>query len=123
MRRHIGIVEPAFALGSPALAQGEQPRQPAIGVAILRKGEEARAVAEIEPAADDEADADLFRRLMRAHDAGEAVMVGDRDGTMAEGRRGHHQLGRMRRPAQKREIGGDLQLGVSRREIRQRGHG
>ncbi len=123
MRCHIGVIEPAFALGGAALAESEQPGQPAIGGAILGKGEEARAVAEIEPAADHETDPDLLCRLVRAHDAGEAVPVGDRDGAMAEGRRAQHQLGRMRRPAQKREIGGDLQLGIAGPAIRRRGHG
>ena len=70
---------------------------------------------EIEPAADDEADAGRLRRLMRAHDAGEAVAVGDRDRLVAERRRGRHQLVRMRGAAQEREIAGDLQLGVAGR--------
>ncbi len=110
MCHHIGVVETAFALGRAALARGQQPRQPAIGGAILGKDKQARAVAKIEPAADDETQPDLLRRLVRAHDAGEAVAVGDRDRAVAEGGGGHHQLGRMRRPAQKREIGGDLQI-------------
>ena len=39
-------------------------------------------------------------------------MVGDRDRSMTESGCRHHQLVRMRSPAQKREIGGDLQLRV-----------
>ena len=38
---------------------------------------------EIEAAADDEADSDLLCRVMSAHNAGEAVAVGDRDCRMA----------------------------------------
>ena len=57
VRDHIGVVEMAFALGRAALAEGQQPRQPAIGGAILGIGEQARAVAQIEAAPDDEADA------------------------------------------------------------------
>ena len=114
MRDDIGVVEMAFALGRAALAEGQQPREPAIGGAIRGIGEEARAVAQIEAAADDEPDPDLFCRMMRAHDAGKAVAVGDRDRPMAERGRGQHQLVRMRGTAQKREIAGDLQLRVAR---------
>ena len=109
MRDEIGVVEMAFALGRAALAEGQQPRQPAIGGAVRGIGEQARAVAQVEAAADDEPDPDLFRRMMRAHDAGQAVAVGDRDRLMAERGRGQHQLVRMRGAAQEREIGGDLQ--------------
>src|SRR5215469_9069406 len=49
---------------------------------------------------------------MRADDASQAIAVGDRDRPMAECRRGQHQFVRMRSTAQKREIGGDLQLRV-----------
>src|SRR5262249_14928437 len=44
--------------------------------------------------------------------ASQAIAVGDRDRPMAECRRGQHQFVRMRSTAQKREIGGDLQLRV-----------
>ena len=80
----------------------------------MRKGEQADAVIEIEPAADDETDANLFCGLMRAHDPGNAVMVGNRDRPVPERRRSQYQLGRVRGAAQKREIGRDLQLGISR---------
>ncbi len=123
MRDHIGVVEMAFAFGGAALAEGQQPREPAIGGAIRGVGEQARAVAQIETAADDEADPDLFGRMMRAHDAGKAVAVGDRDRPMTERGRGQHQLVRMRGAAQKREIGGDLQLRVARGLLRKRRHG
>src|SRR4029077_3785201 len=94
-----------------------------VDAAILRKGEGARAVAQIETAADDKAEPDLFCRMMRAHDAGEAVAVGDRDRCMTESSRGQHQLVRMRRTAQKREVGGDLQFRVARTAFRKRRHG
>ena len=112
MRNDVGIVETAFAFGRAALAEGQQPRQPAIGGAIGGVGEQARTVGEIEAAADDKPDADHFRRMMRAHDAGKAVAVGDRDRLMAERRGGQHQLVGMRRAAQEREITGDLQFRI-----------
>jgi len=96
MRDHIGVVEMACTLGGAALAEGQQPREPAIGGAIRRIGEQARAIAQIEAAPDDEADPDLFCRMMRAHNAGKAVAVGDRDRLMTERGRGQHQLVGMR---------------------------
>jgi len=119
MRRDIGVVEMAFAFRGAPLAEGQQTGQPAIGGAVFGKGEEAGAVGEVEPHADHQADADCLRRVMGAHDAGDAVAVGDRDRLVAERRRGHHQLVRMRCAAQKREIGGDLQLRVARPPLRQ----
>jgi hypothetical protein len=75
----VGIAEMAFALGRAALAQGQEAREPAIGGAVLGKGEKARAVGEIEPAADDEPQAEASCRLVRPHDSGKAVAVGDGD--------------------------------------------
>ena len=118
MRDYVGIVEMAFAFGRAALAEGQQTRQAAIGGAVLGEGEKARAVAQIETAADDEPEPDLLCRVMGAHDTGKAVVVGDRDRRMTECRRGHHQLVRMRCTAQKREIGGDLQLRVDSLSLR-----
>jgi hypothetical protein len=103
----------AFALGRAALAEGEKRRQPAIGGAVLGEGEEAHPVAQIEPHTDDEADAGLLRRLMRAHEPGDAVAVGDRDRRETERRGLLHQLVRMRAAAQKGEIAGHLKLGIA----------
>src|SRR5271154_4988475 len=89
MRDHVRIVEMAFAFGRAELARCQEPRQPAIRGAVLGKGEGARVLAKIEAAADDEADADFFRRLMRAHDPGKSVVVGYRDRLVTERRRGH----------------------------------
>src|SRR5215472_19252600 len=115
MRNDVGVVEVTFAFGCAALAEGQELRQPAIGGAVFGKGEKARAVAQIEAAADDEAEPDLFCGVMGTYDAGEAVAVGDRDRLVTERGGGHHQLVRMRGTAQKREIGGDLQLRVKAR--------
>ena len=113
MGGEVGVVETAFALGRAAFTRCQKPRQPAVGGAVLGKGEQAHAVAKIEAAADDEADADFLRRLICPHDTGDAVMVGNRDRPVAECRRGHDQFGRVRRAAQEREIGRDLQFGVT----------
>jgi hypothetical protein len=49
----------ALAFAAAALAEAQQPAQEGIGGAIGRIDEERRAVGEIEPAADDEANASL----------------------------------------------------------------
>src|SRR5215469_9789194 len=93
---HIGVVETAFALGGTTLAKRQQPGQPSIGGTILRIGEEAGAVGEVEAATDDEADSDLLCRVMRADNAGKAVAVGDRNCLVSKCGGGQHQLVRMR---------------------------
>ncbi len=110
----IGVVEMAFALGRAPLSQGQEARQAAISGAVLRVGEEAGAVGEIEPDADDEADIGNLCGVMGAHQAGDAVPIGDRDRLVAERRGGRDQFVGMRGAAQEREIAGDLQFGVAR---------
>src|SRR4029077_15479301 len=70
VRDQIGIIEMALAFGGTALAEGQYPREPAIAGPIRRDVEETPAVGEIEPAADDKADPDFLRRMMRPRDAG-----------------------------------------------------
>ena len=127
MGHDIGVIEMTLALGRAPLAQGQEASEAAIGGTVLRIGEEARAIGEVEPDADDKADSGGLRRLMRAHQPGDAVAVGDRDRPVAKRRRGRHQFARMRGAAQEREIAGDLQLGVVRHAKRpctnQRGGG
>src|SRR5262249_19387493 len=100
----------AFPFGGAAFAEGQQLREAAIGGAILGKSKQACTVAQIKAAPDDKTDPDLLCCMISADDAGEAVMVGDPDRLVAESGRGNHQLVRMRSPAQKREVGSDLQL-------------
>ena len=66
----------------------------------------------IEARADHEADADLLGGDVRPHDAGERVAIGQCDRGQAELGGAQDQLLGVRSPAQKREIAGDLQLGV-----------
>jgi hypothetical protein len=101
VRCDIGIIEMAFALRRAPPAAGQQAREAAVGGTILRIGEQARAVAQIEADADDEPDTDGLRRLMRPHQPGDGVAVGDRDCRKAERRRGQHQFVRVRGAAQK----------------------
>jgi hypothetical protein len=67
---------------------------------------------EIEARADHEANADLLGGKVRPHDAGKRVAIGQGDRGQAELGGTQDQLLGVRSPAQKREIAGDLQLGV-----------
>ena len=64
--RHLDVIADIVKAGVPVQAGGG-----------------ARDVAQVEAAADNEADSDLFRRVMRAHDAGEAVVISDPNRRMA----------------------------------------
>ena len=82
----IGPVEPALRLAAALLAEAEQPAEPGIGRAVGRVDQHRDAVHEVEAAADDQPDAGVLRRLMRPHDAGEAVAVDDGQRLDPEGR-------------------------------------
>ena len=56
-----------------ALAERQQPAEPAVSGAIARKDQQARRVQQIEPGADDEFDADFLGGQMTAHDTGKRV--------------------------------------------------
>ena len=99
----IGQRQLAFAFLRPHLAQAEQPRQPAIAVAVDRISEQARRVGQVEPAADQRLQPRALARAVHPHDAGERVAVGDADRVHAELERRQHQLDRVRRAAQERE--------------------
>src|SRR5882672_4567141 len=71
MRYDIGVIEMALALGGAPLADRKQARQISIGGPVGGEAEQAAAVAQVEPAARDEANADFLRRLVAAHDAGQ----------------------------------------------------
>ena len=124
----------AFGLLAAALADGEQSREAAPGGAVLRIGQNVgRAVGEDEPRADDELQLrmiglaliiqlpdlriELLGGRIGAHHARDAVAVRDADAGKAECRGLPHQVFRMRRAAQEREIGGDGELGISVRRI------
>jgi len=124
----------ALPLGRAALAEREQPRQPAIGRPVGRIDQEAETRAcpsptlprrgrflQIQPRADDEAEAGLLRRHMRAHHSRQAAAVGEGDRSEAEPGRGLHQLVRVRGAAQEAEVAGDLQLGIGREVSGRRG--
>ena len=105
------VVEPqdAIALFGAAVAERQQPAQPAPAVPIGGIGDDVgRAIGKGQPRADNQLEADIGRapglaqfidglaqRDMGAHDAGDGVAIGDADAGMAQrdGRR-HHVGGR-----------------------------
>ena len=62
--------------------------------------------------ADDEFHALFFRRLMRAHNAGERTLIGDRERAVAHRLRARHQFRGVRCTAQEGEVAQAMQLGV-----------
>ena len=110
-------MERAFPLLGAALAEREQPAEPAVSGAVRGIGEEARRIVEIEAAAHNEFDAAHFsRRKVRAHNAGKRIAVGDGDCRKPKRLCRRHQLLGMRAATQEGEIGGDVELGVARGE-------
>ena len=80
MGEEVVAADEALALLGAALAEGEEPGQPAPCGAAFGIGENVRrAVAEHEPGAGRERQARFLRRLVGAHHAGHRVAVGDAD--------------------------------------------
>ena len=111
--QHVVQRQRAAALGRQPLAVGEQRAEPGIGRLVGRPAQERGAVHQIEPAADQEAEAAGLGLRMRPHDAGQAVAVGERQAGEPQRLRLHDQLLRVRGAAQEAEIGGGLQLGIA----------
>ena len=82
--------------------------------------DEAQAVREPELAADDERQARLARGGMRAHDARERALVGQRERGVAERLRTLDEFRRMRRAPQEREIADAVQFRIRHRASRPR---
>ena len=108
----IGDVEEAFSFFRAAFAGGQNSGEPPISGAVSRETQQTGTIIEIEPDADHDANSGFLGRGMGAHDAGDRIAIGDRDGPVAELRRGLDQLFGMGGPAQEAEIAGHLQFGV-----------
>ena len=96
----VGEADFALAFFGAHLAEAEQPRQPAIAVAIDGISEQARRIGEVEPAADQRLQPRTLAGAVHPDDAGERVAVGDPDRVIAELERGQRQLDRVRCAAQ-----------------------
>ena len=118
MFREIVEEERALAFRGAQIAARQQPRQPPVGGAVSRIGENiGRCVSEDEPRAG--RDMQLMHDIgivagidMRPHDAGQRIAVGDADAFQAERRRLRDHFFRVRGPAQEGEIRGDGEFGV-----------
>ncbi len=78
--RNVIEKERALPLLGAALAERQQPAEPAVGGAVGRIDKQARSILQIEANADDELDANLLGGEMGANDAGKRVPIGDGDG-------------------------------------------
>ena len=114
IREQLGEAQVTFAFLCAPLAVGQKLRQPAIGGAVGRIDQHARRIEKVEPRPDDEAHAHILALGldMRAHHPGQGVAIGQRDRRQPQGVGGHHQLARMRCPAQEAVIAHRLQLGI-----------
>ena len=109
--------EQACALFGPALAEGQQAAEPAVGGAVGGPDQQIGEVGECQAGADDQLGCGaftgcLFPAFVGADDAGEGVEIGDGDGAIAQFGGPVHQFIRMRSAAEEGEVGGDIQFGV-----------
>ena len=111
---HIGPAEMALRLAAALFAQREQPAEPRIGRPIGGIDQQRHALRQIQPAADDQAEASGFGGLIGADDAGERIAIDDGQRFDAEMRRLRKQLLTGAGTPQEREMRGDLQLGIAR---------
>ena len=112
--------EMAFALRGVTIAVCQKPRQPSIGVAVARIGENVgRAVAKDETRAGDDAKvAGLFpvvaQEEVRAHNSCKRIAIGDADAGKLQRNRSGDELFRMRGTAQEGKIRRNGELGIAR---------
>ncbi len=109
----VGPVDSASAFAGAGLAEREQATEVSIAGAVERVGENPGAVGEIEPATDDQTHAGHLGGFMGADDAGDGVVVANRDGLDAGEGGLAEQLLAAGGAAQEAEVGRRLQLGVA----------
>ena len=114
----VGARERVSSLVGRAPAAGDEAAQPSVAAPVDGERDQREAALEAELRADDELQAAVLRRHVRAHDAGNRALVGDREGGIAECVRLLHQLVGMRGAAQEGEVGEAVQLGVRRQRRR-----
>src|SRR5256886_2286592 len=108
----IAPAERIAAFLRPAPAAGDELGQIAVASAVGGEQHQPRAVLQPYLRADDQRQADVFRRDMRPHGSGEQALVGERERPVPEPRGALHQLFRMRSAAKESEVGKAVQLGV-----------
>ena len=102
----------ALALLRPPFAGGQKIGKPGVSGLIGWPNEQTGGVSQMQPYARDVAHAQLFGFDMAADNPGKRVAVGDRKGGKPQLLGAHRQFLWVRGAAQKREIGGDVQLGI-----------
>ncbi len=105
--------EHAFALGRAPASRGDEAGEGAVAVPGGGEAEEAGAVGEIEARAGDEVQAGAPGGLVRAHDPGQRVAVGQGQRLVAEFAGPLDHLRRVGGAPQEGEVAGDLQFGVA----------
>ena len=103
--------EIAGTLAGTGLAAAEQSAKTGIGGAVCRINENRGAAAQIQAAADDEADARFGGALVGARDAGQRIAVGDGERVVAEQGGCGEEFFRVGGAAEEGIIGGDLEFG------------
>ena len=105
--------QPALSLGAAALAQAQQPAEAAVSRAVGGETQQCGTVLEVETGPHHQPDPQPAGGVMGPHHPGQTVAIGDGDGRQAKDGGRRHQYVGMGGAAQKAEIAGDLQLGVS----------
>ena len=111
--RQIDLAHPLglpFPLQRGHAACRNQAAQAAIGGAVLRIGEEGKALYSLDPATDDRAQARGFSLGVQAHHAGHGVGIGNAQRIVTMTARSLDQRCGLRRAAQEREAGGKAKL-------------
>jgi len=107
------------ALFRAAATQRYQRRKIAVAGAVLRQQHQLHAAGQLQFGAVDQLQRRAARRQMRAHAAGKAALVGDRQRRVAQPHGPRHEFLGVRSAAQEAEIGKAVEFGVGR----QGGHG
>ena len=104
--------KPALAFGGAAAAEGDQPRQAAVGSAIGGPKHDRRGVVGRDFGAHDQFQALVLGGPVRPNHAGQAVAIGDRQRPIPQFGRAADELVGMRRPFEEREVRFAVELGV-----------
>ena len=109
---HVGLRQPAVALFGLAAAAGDQLRQASVSGPIGGEEHDGGRIVGSDLRSDQQLEADLLGRDVRADDAGHAVQIGDRQRPQPQLGGPLHQFVGMRGPFEKTEIRFAVQLGV-----------
>ncbi len=118
-----GIQQAVLVLADLALADRQQLAEPAVGGPVARVDDQLGPVGELQPAADQQAEALVPGLGVGPHHPGQAVAVRHPQRRQPQPRRLDHQLPRVRRPLQEAEIGPRIEFGVGGHRRKGEGEG